>query len=850
MFFAFNLSATKYYVSNTGSDSANGLTQATAWQTLAKVNALTPNAGDQILFKRGDEWSGTITINASGISGSPIVYGAYGQGARPVIKGVSAVTGWSLYDGNIYYASLTGSYNQLFEDGERVLYARYPAQVDIPNDDYIAVDTVMGGDPLTQYKGDTIVSAALIGKDWTGATGIFRGVPWAFEARLIEYCDPITGTIKITTDVYGLSNDEPFFIINDTSVVNLANRWAAIGNTAYLWASDGADPDTHTIEVSTEDYGFVGVAKDYITIKSLKIYGFEKNGINLTGDCDNIIIDGCEFKNNYECAVYAYDDLTDNFQIINNDISGSNRNSVMLKGSNHIVNYNKFYDIGLLENIGLDAFVDAYNTCQAMLYFPTTGSGLTFSYNTLYNIGYNGVFFTGLNCNVKFNVVGKACQTLQDGGGIYTNDIATGSIIRRNIVYNCGLSWDISAHGIYMDDGSQGVLIDSNYVYNNYGNGIFLHNTVSDTVKDNLVYNNVGNEFISKADNFNHLTNAAFNNTFFNPTDGVYAMKIQNSASMPNGTNTYNNIIGSPRALPILYVDSVTFASKSLADYKTISGSGVGDTLARIDNYSNSVIFPNRSHNNNKSYNNYPLVYRDMDSIVVDSPYVVSAFSAGLVAFDDTSTTGVKDEYLKLVFDFDETSGSYTDSHSTNVGIPAGTIGRPAGKLDLATDAAGTGYVSVAYNADLCTADFTIGFWFKSPDNAAKKAVMQWVGSDYFSNGISMYSNTDKSITMRYYNSVDYAEISMNFAAWNTWYYVAFTFEQGVSCKAYLDGSLEATDLTPANMYWGAAGGRLGYAYAQGNNLFDQMLYSQRALTITEIQAIYNSGDGLPYANW
>ncbi|MBK6283798.1 MAG: hypothetical protein IPF54_15125 [Draconibacterium sp.] len=64
--FSFTVNATIYYVSNSGSDSNSGTSESLSWKTLTKVNSFTPKPGDQILFKRGDEWSGTITVKSSG----------------------------------------------------------------------------------------------------------------------------------------------------------------------------------------------------------------------------------------------------------------------------------------------------------------------------------------------------------------------------------------------------------------------------------------------------------------------------------------------------------------------------------------------------------------------------------------------------------------------------------------------------------------------------------------------------------------------------------------------------------------------------------------------------------------
>lgn len=64
-----------YYVSNSGNNSNAGSKESLAWKTLEKINGSTFKADDQILFKRGDSWVGTIKVNASGTPRSPVVYG-------------------------------------------------------------------------------------------------------------------------------------------------------------------------------------------------------------------------------------------------------------------------------------------------------------------------------------------------------------------------------------------------------------------------------------------------------------------------------------------------------------------------------------------------------------------------------------------------------------------------------------------------------------------------------------------------------------------------------------------------------------------------------------------------------
>jgi hypothetical protein len=99
--------ATNYYVSAKGNDAANGLTPSTSWLTIEKVNKTSFSPGDSILFKRGDAWrEGQALYGLSnGTEGHPIVFGAYGKGAKPLIlasKDISSSGFWTKSSDNIW----------------------------------------------------------------------------------------------------------------------------------------------------------------------------------------------------------------------------------------------------------------------------------------------------------------------------------------------------------------------------------------------------------------------------------------------------------------------------------------------------------------------------------------------------------------------------------------------------------------------------------------------------------------------------------------------------------------------------------------------------------------------------
>ncbi len=80
-------SATTYYVDATGgSNTNNGTSEVTAWQTVSKAVGFALLPGDIVLFKKGETFNGTLTMNRSGSAGNLITFGAYGTGANPVIN--------------------------------------------------------------------------------------------------------------------------------------------------------------------------------------------------------------------------------------------------------------------------------------------------------------------------------------------------------------------------------------------------------------------------------------------------------------------------------------------------------------------------------------------------------------------------------------------------------------------------------------------------------------------------------------------------------------------------------------------------------------------------------------------
>ena len=111
---AFAHSAQTYFVSPAGDDSRDGHTAATAWRTVAKVNATGFAPGDVVNFMRGGVWHEPLKPKSGGQPGSSVVFAAYGSGAHPLFVGSDEVVG-----SNIHIPTTGPLYAVLLDDALR-----------------------------------------------------------------------------------------------------------------------------------------------------------------------------------------------------------------------------------------------------------------------------------------------------------------------------------------------------------------------------------------------------------------------------------------------------------------------------------------------------------------------------------------------------------------------------------------------------------------------------------------------------------------------------------------------------------------------------------------------------------
>lgn len=109
LFMAVYAHAADYYFSTSGSNTTGDGSIGNPWHHFAgkKDGTDALSAGDRVLFKRGDIWTGSeafVEVNSSGTANSPIIVGAYSTGNKPVfaIADITS-TSWTYTGANSIY---------------------------------------------------------------------------------------------------------------------------------------------------------------------------------------------------------------------------------------------------------------------------------------------------------------------------------------------------------------------------------------------------------------------------------------------------------------------------------------------------------------------------------------------------------------------------------------------------------------------------------------------------------------------------------------------------------------------------------------------------------------------------
>lgn len=572
--------AANYYFSTSSGDDNRTPKQAqnpsTPWKTLSKLNLYSGDLepGDHILFKRGETFFGSITINKSGTSESPIVFSAYGTGEKPVITSLITLTDWTavpehegVYESSV--ASFGKNVNILLINNVLQQLGRYP-NADAANKGYLTFES--------HNKYFSITDNELPDEpNWTGAQAVIRVARWKLDRV------PITSHSGNTINYNSFAKSSPsdnygYFIQNDIKTLDQLGEWYFNPSSKKMSVFfGGKNPSSYVIQASTtsdliHSDNYDNLVFDNLTVKGGDSYGFRVNSSN------NVTIQNCDvlFSGNTGISIGKG---SENLKIENCKVSYSNSCGINLTSStNAIVRNNIIRNSGAIAGMG-GSDSSPYKGIEF------GGSGNLVENNEVDSSGYMGIhFIKGNNQTIKNNVVNTFGFVKDDGGGIYTEDKprtgynnrkVIGNIILNGIGAQVGTSSPNSAaNGIYMDGGTNGVEITGNTVANTF-RGIYLHNSQGIVVKNNTLYSNkVGVYFQQDGGSTPIRNNTIINNIAFS----------KSSKQLPLAISTNRNDVDSIGTLDSNYYFS-PFANGAVfkQSYKNSLGKTVSESLSLND---------------------------------------------------------------------------------------------------------------------------------------------------------------------------------------------------------------------------------------------------------------------------
>ena len=665
--------ATYYFSSSSGDDartSAQAQNSSTPWKSVSKLNTMmaTLRPGDQVLFKRGETFSGGIVVTVSGNSAAPITFGAYGTGNKPIISGFSVAANWAPVRANVWEAPFwqpAGSESMVVMNNQQQAIGRYPNKA-ATNGGYLVIDSHSGSTQLTSRQ---LPSSP----NWTGADVVIRKNRWILDRSTVTAhsgttLNFVSASTNDITDKFG------FFIENSTNTLDQNGEWYYDRSRTKLQMYFSANnPNAYSVKASTVETLATLSFVNYISFSNLAFEGANSYAFNLT-NCSNIGIDACSI--NYT-GIDAIKGLSSGYvRLSNTVINNANNGGVNFywNCSNNVITNDTIKNTAAIAGMGQSG-----NGTHQGIY-------LRGDYNLIQNSeidssGANGIHFEGNYSTVTRCFVNTFGFTIDDCGGIYTgqglgdNTTYNSKSIIDNVVLNgigsTGGTDDttyVAAVGIYLDDNSNHVAVLRNTVANCAHTGIFNHNSTYTDIESNTIYNCNNEQFLAVR-SINPVSEVTFkNNICFSKTATQLASRIESyygNNNLPQLGNFTGNYYCRPIDTSYMFYSMYQTGGSYYTSYETIDswqskygldgGSASSPASIPAFSYSNASgvnVYPNGGYNTN-IWN----VSKFASTGDIATTWLANKLDAGTLQVSANSYTSSNNFYITLPTDQTVTAG-------------------------------------------------------------------------------------------------------------------------------------------------------------------------------------------------
>jgi uncharacterized repeat protein (TIGR01451 family) len=566
-----------YYVAANGSDSNNGTSISTPFQTINKVNTVALPAGTRILFRRGDTFRGMLMINYSGTAANPIVIDAYGTGPKPIISGSTPLTGWTYTTDGKWQTTCSScgvAVTGLYDNGLSQPLGRYP-NPDEPNRGYLTVQS--------HTMNTRVVGKESIPYNFVGGEIAIRSNYFIIDRAVITQQN--SNTLTVTNgSYYEFTDNFGYFFQNHPNTVDRKGEWYFNPSNKQITLYDNTgNPNNRTITATTFSQGVTARGRAGISINNIEVTETLNIGLYIENSSD-ITVRNTDVTDSGELGIY-FSGTGSNILLENNRIIDANSKGFQVDTYNGVTfRNNTIRRVGLEPGRGLSGD-NQYNGFAAY-----SKTNTLIELNRIDSVGYCALNFPSENALVQKNVLSNWCLTKNDGGGLYlTNNQkeSTGNItLTNNILYN-GLGVPegtpdgfLGGNGIYIDNCVTGINIRNNTIFRCSALGITVHDATNIVSENNTAFDNEYSQFsIDEFTDCPSNNNTTRNNLFVskkkNQFTGLYYTSNLNVNVANFGTfsnNLYARSVDDVQSLRIAYLppNAQLYDYRSLLEWQTV----------------------------------------------------------------------------------------------------------------------------------------------------------------------------------------------------------------------------------------------------------------------------------------
>jgi parallel beta-helix repeat protein len=554
---------TRFVDATGGLDTNAGTSSSAPWKTLAAVNAAPLAAGDDVCFKRGEVFSGALTVGKSGAVGNPIRFASYGAGKKPVLTGFSTLRGWTATTAGIWKApcpSCGARVAAVIIDGANTAMGRTPNLGDA-NGGYLSYEATIGtpnadsgGYYATPYTGVLgIVDQQLpASPSWTGAEVVIRKIHYVLDRERVTshtgtnvvYQNPLVSGGYLGVPGWG------YFFQDSLQTLDQPGEWYFDPAAKELHVFFGAaGPGSSVVEASSVDTLVTVHGHDHVAFDGLALRGANARGF-LVDTATDVTIRSADILFSGATALYASG--TDGLTLESSLLQDSNNTGVYVRASrNAVVRSNVVRRTGVLRGGGAAHAEDGNHTGIMIGGIGVTDINTLVEGNLVEDVGYNGIHFVASGVTLKNNVIQRYNLLLDDGGGIYTWRSGQ-TYVNRKIVGNIVLDGrgapdgqptpaTLLSSGIYLDNASNDVEVTDNTVAGAANAGLFENYATDIKISGNTLFDNTYQVSLASLAAQPITSNAFSGNLLFARDESQLCLLIASTAGQVPSFGTFDD---------------------------------------------------------------------------------------------------------------------------------------------------------------------------------------------------------------------------------------------------------------------------------------------------------------------